>query len=161
MGQSDRGDELYFHADPPRRVVVHVDVPPPAQFTGTWTTYYVNGAVYESVELDHGNTTRAREMHDNGQVREENVYVDGRREGHVVTYFADGKPEWDQTYAKGELVGEERWYWPNGKLREQRHWKNGKQDGRTKIYGEGGGLNHCIEYRDGVSVGDSCGDDAK
>jgi hypothetical protein len=158
MGQSDRGDALYFRADPPRRVVVHIDVQPPPAFTGTWTTYYVNGAVYESAELDRGHATRARLFHDNGQVREDNVYEDGRRDGHLVTYFADGKPEWDQTYARGELVGEERWYWQNGKLREERHWKNGIQDGRTKIYAEGGSLRHCIEYRDGVAVGQSCGD---
>lgn len=156
-GQSDRGDDRYFVADPPRRFVVHVDVPPPPGFSGTWTTYYANGAVYASMEIDHGRVTRARELHDNGRVRVENVYVDGARDGHIVTYFADGKPEWDQTFAKGELVGEERWYWESGKLREERHWKNGKRDGRMKIYGESGSL-HCIEYRDGVEVGQSCED---
>ncbi len=158
MGQSDRGDGRYFSAGPARRFVVHVDVQPPAGFTGTWTTYYVNGAVYASTEIDHGRVMRARQQHDNGQVRVESVYVDGAREGHVVTYFADGKPEWDQNYAKGELVGEERWYWENGKLREARRWKNGKQDGRMKVYGEDGSLRHCIEHRDGVEVGRSCDD---
>lgn len=160
-GQSDRGDGRYFSAEPARRFVVHIDVPPPAGFNGTWTTYYVNGAVYESVELDRGRVKRAREQHDNGQVRVESVYVDGARDGHVVTYFADGKPEWDQTYAKGELVGEERWYWEAGKLRELRHWKNGKQHGRMKIYGQDGALNRCIEHRDGVEVGQSCDDPKK
>lgn len=160
-GQSDRGDGRYFSAGPARRFVVHVDVLPPPDFTGTWTTYFMNGAVFESAEMDHGRVTRRREQHDNGQVRFEDVYVDGRRDGHVVTYFADGKPEWDQTYAKGELVGDERWYWENGKLREARRWKNGKQDGRMKIYGEDGSLSHCIEHRDGVEVGRSCGDPDK
>lgn len=155
-GQSDRGDERFFSAGPPRRFVVHVDVAPPPGFTGTWTTYYVNGAVHTAVEMDHGHTTRTREMHDNGQLRVAAVYVDGLREGHVVTSFADGKPEWDQTYAKGELDGEERWYWDSGKLREARRWKNGKQDGRMKIYGESGALWGCVEHRDGVEVGRSC-----
>jgi hypothetical protein len=160
MGQSDRGDDLYFSAGPPRRFVLHVDVPPPPAFTGTWATYYVNGTVYRSAEMDQGRRIRVREQYDSGRVRVENVFVDEKLDGHIVTYFADGKPEWDQTYAKGELVGKELWFWPNGKVRHERHWKNGKEDGRTMIYGESGSLSSCIEHRDGVEVG-RCDDDTK
>ncbi len=47
IGVSTRGDETLFHVSEPRRRVERIEVEPPADFTGIWTTYSVDGAVYQ------------------------------------------------------------------------------------------------------------------
>lgn len=142
--------------EPPRRNVVHIDVTRPPGFTGTWTTYFVNGAVFDACEFEGGVPRRDREYHDTGQLRREYLYVDGQRDGTVITRFADGTTEWEETFAKGKRVGVEKWFHRNGKLRQEDHWADDKRDGRTTFYNEDGSVMRCIDYRAGVEVGRGC-----
>jgi hypothetical protein len=142
--------------EPPRRQVVQVYVERPARFTGTWVTYFVNGAVYDSFEVEGGIPRRDREYHDNGQLRSDHLYVDGRREGTVIVHFANGATEWEHTYAKGKLVGVEKWFYRTGTLRQEDHWADDKREGRTTYYSEDGYPTTCIDYRAGVEVERGC-----
>ncbi len=142
--------------EPPRRNVVHVDVARPPDFTGTWTTYFVNGAVHDAFEVERGIAKRDREYHDDGQLRREHVFVGGKLEGAVVTRFANGTPEWEESYAKGKLVGVQRWFYRSGLLRQEDHWADDRRDGRTTFYAEDGSVTQCIDYRAGVEVDRGC-----
>ena len=142
--------------DPPRRSVVDVHVDPPSGYTGTWTTYFVNGAVHDSFELDRGISVRDREYHDNGQLRSDHLYVDGHREGTVIIHFADGSTEWEESYAKGKKVGVEKWFYRNGKPRQEDHWADDKREGRTTYFSDTGYPTLCIDYRAGVEVDRGC-----
>lgn len=156
LHRSTRGDNTIFGYDPPRRLVVHVDVDRPERFTGTWTTYFVNGAVYETFDLEGGVPRRQRAFHDSGPLRYERLYVDGKIDGTVVTRYESGAPEWEDTYAKGQRVGVQRWFYPSGKLRQEAHYANDKLDGRIRNVTESGSTTFCAEYRAGVMLDGGC-----
>ena len=142
--------------EPPRRRVVHVYVERPPGFTGTWNTYFVNGAVHDALELDHGILTRNRAYHENGHLQLEYLYVDGLVEGTFITRFADGKTQFEETFAKGKQVGVHKWFYESGKLRQEDHWADAKLDGRLTNYAESGAVTSCADYRAGVEIGRDC-----
>ena len=156
VGRSTRGDDTIFDTTPPRRLVVHVDLMPPARFTGTWKTYFVNGAVYESVEVEGGVRGRDRFFHDDGKLRYEQVFVDGKIDGTVLSRDARGVPEWEQTYAKGKQVGLDKMFYPSGKLRQEAHYADGKLDGLMRNFSESGAVTYCAAYDAGVQVDGGC-----
>jgi hypothetical protein len=156
VGRSTRGDDTIFAIDPPRRVVVHVDLEPPAKFTGTWTTYYVNGAVYEAAELDGGVYRRDRVFHDNGKVHYDNAFVDGKIDGVVVYRDVDGTPEWERTFSKGKQIGLDKQFYPSGKLKQEAHYADGKLDGALKSFSESGAVTYCQSWEAGTQVDGGC-----
>lgn len=151
----DRKD-TFFGYEPPRRQVVHVYVQRPPSFTGTWTTYYVNGAVFDSCEYGAGIPRRCLEQHDNGARRHETLYVDGAPEGAVVTLFANGSTEREETYVKGKLVGVQKWFYASGKPRQVDHWANDQREGRATFFDESGSPTTCIDYHADVEVRRGC-----
>jgi hypothetical protein len=156
VGRSTRGDDTIFAIDPPVRVVVHVDLEPPATFTGTWTTYYVNGAVYESAEIEGGVYRRDRVFHDNGKLRYDNVYVDGKLDGVVVYRDVHGTPESEQTFVKGKQVGLDKHFYPSGKLKQEDHYTDGKLDGLARNFSESGAVTSCVSWKAGARVDGGC-----
>lgn len=156
LARSTRGDDTIFDTTPPRRIVVHVDVSLPARFTGTWTTYFANGAVYESVELEGGLRRRDRVFHDNGMLRYEQVFVDGKIDGTVLSRDTRGAPEWERTYAKGKQVGLDKMFYPGGKLWQEAHYADGKLDGLLKDFSESGAVRYCAAYDAGVQADGGC-----
>jgi hypothetical protein len=156
LHRSTREDDRIFGTTPPRRVVVDVDVPAPNAFTGTWMTYFVNGAVYESIELERGVRRRVRVFHDNGKLRYERRYVEGKFDGTVLSRDANGVPEWEETYAMGKQVGNAKMYHPNGTLRQEAHYADGRLDGTMRNFSENGTVTFCAEYRAAVQVDGGC-----
>jgi hypothetical protein len=153
---STRGDATVFGYDPPRRLVEHVEVAPPAAFTGAWTTYFVNGAAYEVLDLEGGVRRRSRVFHDNGRPRYEEHYVDGKIDGTVLSAGADGAPEWEKSYALGKQVGVDRMYHPGGKLFQEAHYVDDKLDGVLRDYSESGKVTFCAVYRAGTQLDGGC-----
>ena len=45
-----------------------------------------------------------REYYENGQIKEEGNYKDGKREGKWTEYYENGQIEWEENYKDGELV---------------------------------------------------------
>jgi len=45
-----------------------------------------------------------REYYENGQIKEEGNYKDGKREGKWTEYYENGQIEWKENYKDGELV---------------------------------------------------------
>jgi antitoxin component YwqK of YwqJK toxin-antitoxin module len=154
--RSDRGDGRIYFADPPRRLVEHVEAEPPRDFSGVWNQYYVNGVLFDAVDYEHGKPKHELEYHDNGQVRVERTWNAGGIDGRVVRRFTDGGTEWDDTYASGKQVGVSLWYWDNGKVRQEGHFKDGKLDGTMKNFSESGNETSCIAYRAGEIVDAGC-----
>lgn len=156
LHRDTRADTILGH-EGPMRDVAHVDVQRPVRFTGAWKTYYVNGSLYEDVEFEGGVLRRDRVYHDSGRLRYERVYEDGLLEGTVVTRYADGSPEWEDTYARGKQVGVQRWFYPSGKVRQEAHYVDDKVQGRMQNFAESGAVTFCAEYRAGMQVDAGCG----
>jgi antitoxin component YwqK of YwqJK toxin-antitoxin module len=148
LGRSTRGDDTVFAADKPRRFVQHVDAKMPSGFDGTWTTYYVNGAPYETFELRGGVPQRNREFHDNGRMRTEILYVDGKADGTFATRSADGKLEREHVYVKGKTVAERSFY-PSGKVEHETIFGEHAIE-RSKSFEEDGSVKDCSIYDAGV-----------
>jgi hypothetical protein len=94
----------------------HVSVNPPADFTGIWTLYYVNGQ-------------RCTETH----------YADGHRSGTYTTYYDDGTICGVQNYNdQGVIHGDQLAFFPSGKIRIRGRWQAGQQVGTWTYYNEDG-----------------------
>lgn len=156
IGVSTRGDQTLFHVSSPRRHVERFEVEPPPALTGTWTTYFAHGGVFQSFELERGMRRRTREHNENGTLRKEAVFVDGKLDGTLVSRDANGVPEWEDTYAKGEQVGVSKLFYPSGKLRQETPYTDGKIDGVLRNYAESGAVTSCSRYRAGTLVDDAC-----
>ena len=51
----------------------------------------------------------AKEMYDNGQVRELSQYKDGKADGLGIEWYEIGQKEWEHTYKDGKLVTAVAW----------------------------------------------------
>ena len=156
LHRSTREDDTVFDTKPPRRRVVSVDLTPPSGFNGAWKTYFVNGAVYQSIELDHGVTRLFREYHDSGKLRYERRYVGGKLDGTTVSRDENGVPQWEDTYAAGKQVGVAKMYHPNGAVSQETHFANGELDGLLRNFSPSGTVVYCAAYRAGVQLDGGC-----
>lgn len=88
---------------------------------GKWETFHWNGTLHRETFYDGDAFTRTvrdslgnvqvaegngleRTWYDNGQVREEGTYGDGRRDGVWRGYHRDGKPYYMEIYQRGILI---------------------------------------------------------
>lgn len=104
---------LYF--DPSNKIyaapklsksVLSVWVPPAPDYTGKWTTYFVNGQKSNEIE-----------------------YKDGEYNGAYTNYYPDGKTCYEQHYVNGESTGTDRGWHANGQPSYAGQYDRGKQVG--------------------------------
>lgn len=146
-------DHVYTGYDPPRRMVRSVEAKPPAGFTGTWITYYIDGARHVVDDLVDGRSSRVREYHDNGQLEVDRTYVDGKLDGTFVWKYADGKTHHEESYVKGVQVGVSRWFSREGRLQTESYYRDGKIDGQSLTFDKDGKLQTCSIYEAGEHKG--------
>ncbi len=84
----------------------NVWVPPAPDFSGQWTTYFVNGQKASDIE-----------------------YKDGEYNGLFVSYYANGKKCYEQHYVNGVAEGSDVGWHDNGKPSYAGQYVHGKQDG--------------------------------
>ena len=81
--------------------------------------------------------------HDNGKMKEQGTYKDGKLEGDFFQYYEDGTIKHEGYYEEGELNGKLSFYesyieyfeTPEGaKLRVEGIYKNGARDGAYTVY---------------------------
>lgn len=148
LGRSTRGDDVVFETGTPRRAVLDVPAPRPAGFSGTWTTYYVHGAVREKLEVRAGVPARGRTFYETGQLWSEIVYVDGKANGTVITWSPTGAPEREATWSLGQQVSERTLY-PSGKVEYSWTYAGGRLD-RQRRFLESGAMVSCQVFVRGV-----------
>jgi hypothetical protein len=148
LGRSTRGDAVVFETGKPRRNVIDVEVERPAGFTGTWTTYYVHGAVYATMELRGGVPQRARQLYEGGQLRVETPFVDGKADGAVATRSPNGTLEREEVWSKGKQVSERSFY-PSGRVELETTYTDGHV-ARQRSFLDTGALVSCQIFRGGV-----------
>lgn len=79
-----------------------------------------------------------KEFYENGKVKMEGEFKDGKRTGIWKAYFEDGTLWSEGEFINGERNGKGLNYYPNGKLRMEGDYKNDKQTGHWKFYNEEG-----------------------
>jgi len=70
-----------------------------------------------------------KEFYENGGLKSEGNYKDGKREKQWSYYFANGQAEQTGEYIKGKPSGEWKKYFSDGKLNRDEFYENGKENG--------------------------------
>lgn len=90
---------------------------------------------------------------DDGVLKSELRYKDGKLDGVCRWYYRNGKPEMEVTYSMDKLNGEAtRWY-ENGNLEEKSYYKDNQYDGVVQEYNVFGTMVKLSTYENGVLNG--------
>lgn len=95
-----------------------------------------------------------KSYYENGVIKSELRYKDGKLNGECVWYYPNGKTEMKTNYRMDTLVGETiRWY-ENGNLESKYFLKNDQYEGAFEKYNVFGDLVKLEHYKDGVLHGE-------
>lgn len=90
---------------------------------------------------------------DDGVLKSELRYKDGKLDGVCRWYYRNGKPEMEVIYSMDKLNGEAtRWY-ENGNLEEKSYYKDNQYDGVVQEYNVFGTMVKLSTYENGVLNG--------
>ncbi len=102
--------------------------------------------------LDKVENGEYRQWHDNGQLMDLSMYVEGKLNGEYKRWWSNGQL-WEQTtYAEGTLHGEYKLWWDNGQLRFQTTYVSGKCHGEYKRWYDNGQLYIQKTYVNGKEI---------
>ncbi|MDC0499181.1 pentapeptide repeat-containing protein, partial [Candidatus Pseudothioglobus singularis] len=124
-------------------------------------------------ELSQIGMTPQNKLYENGQIREEGNYKNGKKDGEWTEWYENGQiwkklnfkddkgnGKWTYWYEDGQIraegkikdsKGNGKWtYWyENGQKREEGNYKNGKKDGEWTEWHEDGQKSHQGNYKNG------------
>jgi antitoxin component YwqK of YwqJK toxin-antitoxin module len=122
----------------------------------------VKGFVYhKGIKIAEGITDAAglrqgpwKEFYENGSLKSEGNYIDGKTTGSWKYYFRNGKTEMAGSFNKaGKPEGDWKWYYDDGSIRKEESFRNGLSDGLMTEYDESGKIIAQGEYVDGNEQG--------
>lgn len=94
-----------------------------------------------------------KEFYDDGQLKAEGNYTDGKKDGYWKFYYRDGSIEEEGNFVKGTAEGAWKWYHENGEVLREETYKNGKENGEIKEYDEKGDIIAQGKYENGKKNG--------
>jgi hypothetical protein len=109
-----------------------------------------NGSVKRERTSSSNTAYSEKIYHENGQLRSETQYHDGKRNGKGTAYYSNGKVLGTVTYINDTVNGPCIEYYPNGNLRFEGVQEMGKLIGTVKRYHPNGLVNKEEMYINGV-----------
>ena len=94
-------------------------------------------------------TGKAVSFYSNGQKKVEATFKDGKRDGLITTWYADGQKKWEENKRDGLAT---EWY-ENGQKKMEINFKDDKPDGLTTEWYENGQKMSEENYRNGKGDG--------
>jgi antitoxin component YwqK of YwqJK toxin-antitoxin module len=88
----------------------------------------------------------AKEFYDNGAVKIDMKYKDGKRNGPTYSYYKDGKPWSLNTFEEDELQGPYQTWHENGQLYYDGQYDHNRKVGVWKFYDDKGGLIKTMDF---------------
>jgi TonB family protein len=88
----------------------------------------------------------------NGNVESEINFNNNVREGEAKLYYEDGKLKEERLYVNGRVEGLVKTYYPNGNLKELINIEDGKREGPTSIFDEEGNYIKDIFFEQGIQA---------
>ena len=123
-------------------------------FTGIIKSYYDNGALKEDIPYKDGKENGIGKVYyPNGNLKGEVNHKDGKEEGLSKLYYENGNLESEINFKAGKGEGLSKTYYENGNLKGEGNFKDGKLEGLTKSYYENGNLESEMIYKDGKKDG--------
>ena len=102
-----------------------------------------NVQVYSSAD---SSKIGAKEFYDNGAVKVDMKYKDGKRNGPTYSYYKDGKPWSLNTFENDELHGPYQTWHENGQLYYDGQYDHNRKVGVWKFYSDAGALIKTMDF---------------
>ncbi len=123
------------------------------EYHGTYTSWYHNGNILESIQYSHGELDgRYITYYENGKINEDELYVNGECI-HKKLYYTNGNLFEEEACADGKRNGHYKRYYNNGKIAEEAFYVNNICQGIVRTYKINGALHVCSSFKDGVLHG--------
>lgn len=121
------------------------------QKDGTYTGFYENGKVRETVMYKKGVMTGKRTIYfENGKTEIEELYGDdGRLNGPYRAYYPQGGIKVEKTYVNDEITGILKVFYPNGAIKEEVSMSGNEENGPFTEYFSNGAVQWKGTYRNG------------
>ena len=117
---------------------------------GKYTAYHENGTVREECTYVEGKLEGERTIFNKeGKIEIKEIYKDNILNGPYTTYHANGKVKLEGEYVDNVLKGIVKGYYPSGSLKEEVTFENSREDGPFKEYHENGKIKWEGTYRMG------------
>ncbi len=114
------------------------------------TKYFLFVFIYTVVVSAQDNPVKT--YYPNGKIESEITYKDTIREGEAKFYYEDGTLKEERLYVNGRVAGLVKVYYPNGKLKELINIEDGKREGPTSLFDEDGKYIKDIMFENGIQV---------
>jgi len=137
-----------------KKFALQVDVAPPKDFTGTWTTWHVNGQKGRETHYKDGKYDDVlTSYHDNGTKSVEQHYVNQTAHGADTGWYPNGKPAYTARYTNGKQDGTWTHWHANGIKHSETNYDKGKYNGRNTYWHDNGQIGSVNDYIDSVKNG--------
>lgn len=114
------------------------------------TLHKTNGVLYRSGIPYSGYVV---EYYKNGQLKSQQPYYQGLKEGTLKTWYADGSPRSIRPYARGDKVGRHQGWWENKQPQYVLHFDAGAYHGKNREWYENGQLATTRHFQHGREEG--------
>ena len=85
--------------------------------------------------------------YDNGQLKEEKTFQNGKIEGVCKFYYEDGQLQFEGKFKNGKKDGQQRWWYENGQLEYEEYYNHGQKEGVWKGWWENGQLEYEGQFK--------------
>lgn len=104
-------------------------------FSGKKTTRYDNGQLKSENSFYNGKFYGLQtEYYDNGQLKSEMNYIYGKKDGKFSKWYINGQLKYKVNYSFGKPVGPHITYYSNKKIHSKKNFKNGKLNGLLTLW---------------------------
>jgi antitoxin component YwqK of YwqJK toxin-antitoxin module len=135
-----------------------VFVAPPEDYTGTWTTWYVNGQKGHETQYENGRYNGLlAHYYDNGQKWYEQHYTNHVGDGPDTGWYRDGQKAYSGQYRNGKQDGKWTHWFDDGQKSSENNFKDGEFDGFIGEWYENGQMRFEVNYKNGVKHGIEAG----
>ena len=94
--------------------------------------------------------------YENGQIKSEEIYKDGKKDGKVTYWDENGQIETEEIYKNDKKVSRTIYkYHDNGQIKLELNWKDSKIVKSTNWY-KNGQIELEMNYKDGVCISGDC-----
>ena len=110
----------------------------------------------EAVRVAEAETTasanKVTSWFENGQIKSEKNYKNGKRDGKYTTWFENGHKAYEANYKNGKRDGKKTVWFENGQIWTEENYKDDKLDGKVTNWNENGQILLELNYKYGELV---------
>jgi len=129
------------------------------KLNGKVTTWYKEGNIIdgnlgqiwsEELYMEGNVVDKTRyTYHENGEIKSEEYYINGKRDGKWTSWYEDGLKLSEGNYKDGKRDGKWTSWYENGLKWTDRNYKDGKRDGKSSEWFANGQIKTEENYKDG------------